>query len=68
MYNSNFARVCEVGTAGKVSDCYPEGPEFKPRPGPATLNFGRPSFAATSVDRDVKPLVSSLNVLWGHLK
>ena len=49
-------RVCEVGTVGKISDCQPEGPGFNPRPGRG-LNFGRPSFATPSVDRDVKPLV-----------
>ena len=32
------------------------------------LNFGRPSFATPSVDRDVKPLVQSLNVLSEDLK
>ena len=48
--------VCEVGTVGKISDCQPEGPGFKPRPGRG-LNFGQPSFATPSVDRDVKPLV-----------
>ena len=47
--------VCEVGTVGKISDCQPEGPGFNPRPGRG-LNFGRPSFATPSVDRDVKPL------------
>ena len=50
------ASVCEVGTVGKVYDCQPEGPGFNPRPGRG-LNFGRPSFATPSVDRDVKPLV-----------
>ena len=40
----------------KISDCQPEVPGFKPRPG-RELNFGRPSFATPSVDRDVKPLV-----------
>ena len=48
--------VCEVGTVGKISDCQPEGPGFNPRPGRG-LNFGRPSFATPSVDREVKPLV-----------
>ena len=47
--------VCDVGTVGKISDCQPEGPSFKPRPGRG-LNFGRPSFATPSVDRDVKAL------------
>ena len=36
--------------------CQPGGPGFKPRPGRG-LNFRRPSFATSSVDRDVKPLV-----------
>ena len=49
-------RVCEVGTVGKISDCQTEGPRFNPRPGRGS-NFGRPSFATPSVDRDVKPLV-----------
>ena len=48
--------VCEVGTVGKISDYQPGGPGFNPRPG-RRLNFGRPSFATLSVDRDVKPLV-----------
>ena len=48
--------VCKVGTVGKISDCQPEGPGFNPWPGRG-LNFGRPSFATPSVDRDVKPLV-----------
>ena len=48
--------VCEVGTVGKISDCQPGGPGFNPWPGRG-LNFGRPSFARPSVDRDVKPLV-----------
>ena len=59
--------VCEVGTVGKMSDYQPEGPGFNPRPGRG-LNFGRPSFTTPSVDRDVKPLVLSLNVLSGELK
>ena len=51
-------RVCArfPGTVGKISDCKPEGPRFNSRPGRG-LNFGRPSFATLSVDRDVKPLV-----------
>ena len=52
----NGGCVCEVGTVSKISDFQPEGPRFKPRPGRG-LNFGRPSFATPSVDRDVKPLV-----------
>ena len=48
--------ACKVGTVGKISDCQPGGPGLKPRPGRG-LNFGRPSFATPSVDRDVKPLV-----------
>ena len=59
--------VCEVGTVGKISDCQPEGPGFNPRPGRG-LSFGRPSFATPSVERDVKPLVQSLDVLLGDLK
>ena len=43
-------------TIGKISDYQPEGPEFSARSGRG-LNFGRPSFATPSVDRDVKPLV-----------
>ena len=42
--------MCEVGAVGKISDCQPEGPGFNSRPGRG-LNFGRPSFAALSVDR-----------------
>ena len=48
--------VCEVGIVGKICDCQPGGPGFNLRPGRG-LNFGRPSFATLSVDRDVKPLV-----------
>ena len=59
--------MCEVGAVGKISDCQPGGPGFKPRPGRG-LNFRRPSFATPSVDRDVKPLVKSLDVLSGDLK
>ena len=59
--------VCEVGTVGKISDYQPEGPRFNSRSGRG-LNFGRPSFATPPVDRDVKPLVKSLNVLSGDLK
>ena len=52
--------ACEVGTVGKISDCQPEGPGFNPRPGRG-LNFGRPSFATPSVDRDVINRWSSLS-------
>ena len=49
--------VWEVGTVGKISDCQPWGPAgLNPRSGRG-LNFGQPSFATPSVDRDVKPLV-----------
>ena len=48
--------VCGLGTVGKISDYQPEGPGFNPQPGRG-LNFGRPSFATPSVDRDVKSLV-----------
>ena len=48
--------LCEVGAVGKISDCQPEAPGFNTRPGRG-LNFGRPSFATPSVDRDVKPSV-----------
>ena len=41
---------------GKISDSQPEGPGFNPRLGRG-LDFGRPSFATPSVDRDVKPLI-----------
>ena len=57
--------VCEVGTVDKISDYQLEGPWFNPRPGRG-LNFGRPSFATPSVDRDVKPLVSQRSI--GGLK
>ena len=43
---------------GKISDYQQEGPGFNSRPG-RVLNFGQPSFAPPSVDRDVKPLVYS---------
>ena len=46
----------EAGTVGKISDFQPEGPEFNPRSSRG-LNFGRPSFATPSVDRDVKSLI-----------
>ena len=46
----------EVGTVGKISDCQTGGPGFNPRPGRG-LTFRQPSFAALSMDRDVKPLV-----------
>ena len=52
---------------GKILECQPEGDKFKPQLG-RELNFGRPSFATPSVDRGVKPLVKSLNVLSGDLK
>ena len=42
--------------SSKISDCQPEGLGFNSRPGRG-LNFGRPSLATPSVDRDVKPLV-----------
>ena len=54
--HSDRSRVCKVGTVSKISDCQPEGPGFNPRLGRG-LNFGCPSFATPSVDRDVKPLV-----------
>ena len=57
----------KVGSVGKISDYQSEGSGFNPRPGQG-LNFGRPSFATQSVDKDVKPLVLSLNVLSGDLK
>ena len=59
--------MCEVSAVGKISHYQPGGPGFNPRPGRG-LNFGRPSFATPSVDRDVKPLVYSLHVLSGDLK
>ena len=44
--------MCEVGTVSKISDCQPEGPGFKPRPGRG-LNFRRPSFATkTSFEKN----------------
>ena len=52
----NKMETCKVGTVSKISDCQPEGPGFNPRLGRG-LNFGCPSFATPSVDRDVKPLV-----------
>ena len=60
--------MCEVGTVGKISDCHPRGPEFNPRPGQG-LNIELFFFRYTvSVDRDVKPLVYSLDVLSGDLE
>ena len=62
-----YISVCEVATVGKISDCQPEGPGFNPRPGRG-LNFRRLSFATPYVDRSVKPLVQSLDVLSGDLE
>ena len=59
--------VWKVGTVGRISDCQPEGPRFNPRPGRG-LNFGRPYFATPSVDRDIKSLVLSPDILSGDLK
>ena len=50
------ARVCEVGTVCKISDCQPEGPRFNSLPARG-FNFEQPSSATPSMDRDVKPLV-----------
>ena len=47
--------ACEVYTVDKISDCQSESPGFKPEPG-EELNFGQPSFATLSVDRDVNIL------------
>ena len=44
--------VCELGTVDRISDYQPEGSGFNPRPGRG-MNFGQPSFATSSVDRDV---------------
>ena len=57
----------EVSVVRKISDCQPGGPGFNPRPGRG-LNFGRRSFTTPSVDRDVKQLVKSIDVLSGDLK
>ena len=63
-----FSSVClEVSAVDEISDCQPGGSGFNPRPGRG-LNFERPSFATPSVDRDVKLLVWSLDVLSGDLK
>ena len=59
--------VCDVSAIGKVSDYQPEGPGFNPRPGRG-LNFGRPSFVTTSVDRDVKPLDWTFHFISGYFK
>ena len=67
MRYANTKSVSEVGTVSKISDCQPGGPGFNPWPGRG-LNFRRPSFATPSVDRDVKPLVYSIDVLSGDLK
>ena len=53
--------VCEVSAVSKISDW------FNPRPGRG-LNFECSSLATPSVERDVKPLVWSLDVLSGDLK
>ena len=42
-----------VGTVGKMSDCHPRGTGFSCQ----GVNFGPPSFATPSEERDVKPLV-----------
>ena len=47
--------MCEVVAVGQNSDCQPEGPGLNLQSGQG-LNFGQPSFATLSVDRDVKPL------------
>ena len=59
--------VCDVGTVSKISDGQPEGFGFNTPPG-RELKFSRPSFTTPSVDRDVKPLVKTLDVLSGDLK
>ena len=59
--------VCKVCTVGKIAECQPEGPGFNPWPGRG-LNFGRPSFATPSVDKNVKPLILSLDILSWDLK
>ena len=53
--------VCEVSAVGKISDW------FNSRPGRG-LNFECSSLATPSVERDIKPLVWSLDVLSGDLK
>ena len=67
LFCPGFSTLGTVGTVSKISDCQPEGPGFNPRPRRG-LNFRRPSFATPSVDREVKPLVKSLDVLSGDLK
>ena len=47
--------ACEVYTVDKISDCQSESPRFKPEAG-EELNFGQPSFATLSVDRDINIL------------
>ena len=58
-----YPHVWEVSAVGKISDYKLEGPWQG-----LGQNFRRPSFATLSVDRDVKSLVSSLNLLLRDLK
>ena len=48
--------MCKVGIDGKISDCQPEGSGFNPWPGQG-FNFGQPTFATPSADRDVELLL-----------
>ena len=64
---TNRISVCNVGTVSKISDGQPEGSGFNTQPGRG-LDFRRPPFTIPSVDRDVKPLVQTLDVLSGDLK
>ena len=64
---TNRISVCEVGTVNNISEGQLEGFGFNIPPGQG-LDFRRRSFAIPSVDKDVKPLLWSLDVLSGDLK
>ena len=44
--------VCEVSPVCRISYYQPEGPGFNPQHG-RVFNFGQPSFATPSLDRNV---------------
>ena len=64
---TNRISVCEVGTVNNISEGQLEGFGFNIPPGQG-LDFRRRSFAIPSVDKDVKPLLWSLDVLSRDLK
>ena len=76
VYSAKWRFLCDTvetslsvtaSAVGKIFDYRPEGPGFIPRPGRG-FNFWAIFFATPSMDRDVKPLVWSLNVLSVDLK